>query len=355
MLVPFTIDPDMFTGNIEPGRAQDLEWVLKEWQRVGVLVILSDTPAESLLYKAISTCNNAAIRQKWSAALVPGRLMKFYTNKKIESLWSTGNEDCIYLDNEEDRLQVLIINEKNASKFKLKLTEIPKERKGGDFLCFAKHFSRLTVIEQTNELMKLSINSNEDNSIIWKTRYRALVKYSKLIYIYDRFCAKNFIDSNKNNRTDSGIEQMIIRISTISATSCKYVKIRSAIQLESRNKKNKYINIQEEFRSLAKEIEAEFRRTFSKLIGNSALKEIEINLIVDDEYGSIEHYRHIRFDDHKFIIVDKGLSHFSGDRAKQTTPFLCLPWNSAHSKSHELDEKLLDEKYMRFGYSILLN
>ena len=96
MLFLFTIDPNIFTSNIDRSLEEDLDEIFKYWKKVGVLVILNPNQSESKLYKAIRSCSYPAIKQKWSSGLLQDKMRQISTELNYEDLWVKGSNDEIY-------------------------------------------------------------------------------------------------------------------------------------------------------------------------------------------------------------------------------------------------------------------
>ena len=45
-------------------------------------------------------------------------------------------------------------------------------------------------------------------------------------------------------------------------------------------------------------------KTFKHIIKKTSIQEIDVQLVMDRDYGAIEHYRHLRFDDYNIIVID---------------------------------------------------
>lgn len=344
MLFLFTIDPNIFTSNIDRSLEEDLDEIFKYWKKVGVLVILNPNQSESKLYKAIRSCSYPAIKQKWSSGLLQDKMRQISTELNYEDLWVKGSSDEILIG--EDKVEIAVISEKSIKNFKLKLNQLPFKLNYIYHLCLAKQFHRLEKITDSENLYNLALPSQLTNDEVWSTRYRKIINYSKKIYIYDRYCIESFINNRRNKLETSGLEQFIKKVATISPKRDKYIFIRSAIQLDEAYKKSNDREILlTKFNEKVALIKNEMNEVFKILIATTSIKEIDVQLVLDKDFGLIEHYRHIRFDDYNIIVIDKGLSHFEGSKVRQTTPFQYLPWKSILSKSYEEDEKLLDLKF----------
>jgi hypothetical protein len=344
MLFLFTIDPKIFSSNIDKSLEDDLNDIFLYWKKVGVLVVLNPEPSKSLLYKSIKSCEIPSIKQKWSSGLIPDKMRQISTECNYEDLWNNGSVHEIFIG--EDKVEIAVISEKNIKNFKLKLSQLPAKIDCIDYLCTARQFRRLDKITDSETLCNMPLPPQLTNSEVWSTRYRKIINYSKTIHIYDRYCIDSFINKRIKGNNNSGLEQFIRQIANNSSNRDKYIKIRSAIQLEDEFKKSidKEL-IRKKFNERVLLIRNEMNEVFKDLIATTSVKEIDVQLVLDKDFGSIEHYRHIRFDDYNIIVIDKGLSHFEGSSVRQTTPFQYLPWRSILSKSFEEDEKLLDLKF----------
>jgi len=344
MLFLFTIDPNIFSSNIDKSLEEDLNDIFLYWKKVGVLVVLNPNPSISELYKSIKSCKIPSIKQKWSSGLIPDKMRQISTEFNFEDLWNQGGTNEIFIG--DDKVEIAVISEKNIKNFKLKLSQLPKQINCIDYLCIAKQFRRLDKITDSENLCNMPLPSQLANAEVWSTRYRKIINYSKIIHIYDRYCVDSFINKRKYGNDNSGLEQFIRRIASNSSHKDKYIKIRSAIQLEEEFKKSTDKDLlRKKFNEKVLFIEKEMNEVFKELIATTSVKEIDVQLVLDKYFGSIEHYRHIRFDDYNIIVIDKGLSHFEGSSVRQTTPFQYLPWKSLLSKSFEEDEKLLEVKF----------
>lgn len=344
MLFLFTIDPNIFASNIDKSLEEDLNDIFLYWKKVGVLVVLNPDPSTSQLYKSIKSCKVPSIKQKWSAGLIPDKMRQISTDLNYEEIWNNGRKTEISIG--EDKIEIAVISEKNIKNFKLKLSQLPMKIDFIDNLCIAKQFRRLDKITNSENLCNMPLSPQLANTEVWSTRYRKIINYSKVIHIYDRYCIDSFINKRRSGNNTSGLEQFIRCIAINSSNKDKYIKIRSAIQLDEDFKKSTDKElIRKKFNEKLLIVKNEMSHVFEDLIASTSIKEIDVQLVLDKDFGSIEHYRHIRFDDYNIIVIDKGLSHFEGSFVRQTTPFQYLPWRSILSKSFEDDEKLLEYKF----------
>jgi hypothetical protein len=344
MLFLFTIDPIIFTSNIDRSLEDDLNDIFIYWKKIGVLVVLHPDASNSLLYKSIKSCTNSSIKDKWSSGLLRDKMRQINTDIDYENIWSAGSKNEILVGG--DKVEIAVISEKNIKNFKIKINQLPTTVGSIDYLCLAKQFRRLSKVTDADNLCNMPLSSQLTNSDVWNTRYRKIINYSKIIHIYDRYCIESFMYSRKNNQDFSGLEQFIRRIANISSDCNKYIKIRSAIKIDDSTKISNEKNfLIKKFNEKFELIKDEMNEVFNNLIETSSIKEIDVQLVLDREFGSIEHYRHIRFDDYNIIVIDKGLSHFEGTVVRQTTPFQYLPWNSNLTKAYKEDEELLELRF----------
>jgi hypothetical protein len=356
MLFLFTIDPNIFAGNINPNLMEDLDDILKYWKIFGVLVVLNPNPSESKLYTSINKCKNPTIKERWSVALLKDRMRQINTETNQEDLWDNGSNKIIL--NGEDKIEIVVISEANLKNFKFKLPQLPISLPFINNVCIPKQFRKLDSVAESDIYCNLALDTSLTNAQVWNTRYRRLINYSKKIYIYDRYCCENFIKARSKGLDNSGLEQFIMRIANNYPLGKKYIYIRSAVTLNDKESnqynhfdKSQFLDL---FDYKVKSIESEMTKTFKHIIKKTSIQEIDVQLVMDRDYGAIEHYRHLRFDDYNIIVIDKGLSHFEGPKVNQTTPFQYLPWRSKLSKPYEEDEDLLKQQYHKNGKNFTL-
>ena len=164
MLFLFTIDPNIFAGNINPNLMEDLDDILKYWKIFGVLVVLNPNPSESKLYTSINKCKNPTIKERWSVALLKDRMRQINTETNQEDLWDNGSNKIIL--NGEDKIEIVVISEANLKNFKFKLPQLPISLPFINNVCIPKQFRKLDSVAESDIYCNLALDVDADRKLI---------------------------------------------------------------------------------------------------------------------------------------------------------------------------------------------
>jgi hypothetical protein len=292
MIVPFTIDPDIFStspdGRLDLAKHKQL---IRLWRNYGVLVIPGAKRNESRIFKALQA-----------------------SDQRIKALWTNSFKQCTQdLENSsvDEALKKSEFNKLSSQKIKLWSIDESKDELLGiereshskiirnNEICMFGYEQYSQAFEIAEQLSNKVISDCDDPDKTWRERILPLAKYSNNITVCDRYLINQFWQS-KGNRY-SGIERLIQNLANMNTEKSKNLHIYST---------NLIGNKEFEF----KDIENKFNE-FCSAFKNKSIREINLNLITISEYRRLFHYRMIMFDDHHVITSDSGLE-ILGDEGK---------------------------------------
>jgi hypothetical protein len=330
MIVPFTIDPDVFstTPNSRENLAKHKQ-LIELWRDFGVLVIPGTGKNNSRICTAL---NNS--------------------DPKILTLWRNCFKQCTHiLENEsvDEALKKSDFEKVSSQKIKLWSIEESKEPslgleeashskiiKNSEFCMFGyEQHSNLFI--EAKELSKSPISASDDPEKTWKERFLPLCKYASNIIVCDPHLIQNFWSSK--GKKFSGIERLIKNVAEINSDKPKILHIYSSNRIGAQT--------------------ADFYEIYEKLTNycspfkNKSIREIRLHLTTLSEYRP-QHYRMFKFDDHHLVTSDSGIELLGEEGRNRTHDFNLKHLYDESSKPYRDDLKRL-ELSMSFNKVIELN
>jgi hypothetical protein len=291
MIVPFTIDPDIFfTSPITRDDLVKHKQLIDLWRDLGILVIPGVGKKDSRINKALQN-SDQSIRLLWANSLkhcnhvlengsVDEALKNLEFNKlssqKIK-LWSVDKSKDSYLGLEDASHSTIIKNNE---------------------ICMFGYEAFTNAFAKAKELSKKPIGPTDDPEKTWKERFLPLCTYSSNIIVCDPWLINKFFGSKGSNL--SGIERLIKNLAGINSNKGKILHIFST---------NKVGNEEIKYEEIYKKI-----MSYCEPFKNKSLREVQLYLTTDRKYKPL-HYRMFRFDNSHVIPNDSG-AEMLGDEGK---------------------------------------
>lgn len=322
MLVRFTVDPEVFIGSVTGIDCRDRhERLIELWETCGILVLPGPKESES---RMVGLIRNApvSVQKRWELALKTFR--KSISTSTSESLLSSLEEptsrDLSKLD-----IQVISLDPTKAELWGVTSDDFSREIKVGTEICRFGHERRTKVFSNAIESRDDPIVIGTTFSEFWNRRLIDYAANSRVIVISDRY-----IGSLAAQRDPPVLVELVAKV------ACLPHHMRRVIEI--------YTSIDETNMSPA-ELALRLRRMFEKLARNipleSGLREIRC-YVTDGQFGRIEHYRSILFDQKDLVLIDKGLSAIN-PVSRQTCPVQTLSWLGDKAEPYRKDFRKMRE------------
>jgi hypothetical protein len=329
MLIPFTVDPDIFlapTANLDCLKRH--EALIRLWGLIGQLVIPGNKESESTLLAAIRK-SPPKVQLRWSNAFKNYR-KRCGTQSFADALSAAAPiEDSDVCDGirlaslDEIRGELWGLEDEQFSKLVAKSLEI----------CRFGHEDSTEIVKHALELAARPIAANESVSAVWRERFLSLASISRVITVVDRYAVKGFLRPTVNEM--SGLERLLRNVAALGTPGKKVIHIYSAYSLDWG-----LHGSAQTFESACQRIVAQITQVCEPLVGKSIL-EVNLHLAGDYKFGSVVHYRYLLFDDQNLIQLDTGLEPLSGSVVKRTCPVHLVRWRSQEAEEYMQDEKKL--------------
>lgn len=330
MIVPFTIDPDIFSSPIK-SRADFAKHkqLIRLWRNYGVLVIPGARRNDSRIYKALQE-----------------------SDQSIRNLWMNSFKQCsqdLENTNVDEPLKNSEFNKLNSQKIKLWSIDESKDSilgiEGGSHskiiknneMCMFGYEQYSQSFEVAEILANKPITDSDDPEKTWKERFLPLCKYATNIIICDPHIVQNFLRSK--GKKLSGIQRLIKNIAEMNSDKPKILHIYSSNKVGSES-----VDFDEILEKL---------NIYCTPFQNKSIREIRIRLTTLSEYRP-QHYRMFKFDDHHLVTSDSGIELLGDEGRNRTHDFNLKHLYDDASKSYKDDLKRL-ELSMSFNKVIELN
>jgi hypothetical protein len=333
MLIPFTIDPDIFVDSPENlSSRKKHSSLLNFWYKYGVLVIPCEKELDSKLLESINKAPQS-IQTIWKNGLKNHR-KKRCSNVVAEVLAldipisdEHSCEGILLASLDQDRGELWGLDENHYSKIIAKNLEI----------CRFGDEAETDVVKEVIAISERPIIAANSPLQIWNSRFSSLADNSRVITIVDRYAIKNFILAPRDGL--DGLEFFISKIAVMSAPSRKIINIFSSYSI-SWNLFGENISYEKGFNLIIDEC----KKRFHRFLGNTIL-EISINLTGDSVFGRVAHYRYVLFDQRTLIQLDTGLESLGTLPIKDRRTCTCsrFEWWSEAAEPFRADEKKLKD------------
>ena len=330
MIVPFTIDPDIFSA--PPNSRVDFakhKQLIRLWRNYGVLVIPGAGKSDSRIFKALQT-----------------------SDQRIKALWTNCFKQCTQeLENSsvDEALKKSEFNKLSSQKIKLwcideskdKLLGIERESHSkfikNNEICMFGYEQYSQAFEIAEQLANNPITDSDDPDKTWKERFLPLCKYATNIIVCDPHIVQNYLWSK--GKKLSGIHRLIKNIAEINSEKPKILHIYSSNRVGRET-----VEFDEIFEKLS---------NYCASFKNKSIREVRLHLTTLSEYRP-QHYRMFKFDDHHLVTSDSGIELLGDEGRNRTHDFNLKHLYDESSKPYRDDLKRL-ELSMTFNKIIELN
>lgn len=327
MLIPFTIDPDIFrdpNANLDCLKRHDD--LIRLWGLIGQLIIPGDKEKTSKLLDAYEQAPQQ-VKVRWRNAFKHYR-RKLGSPQFAEALQSDvaltdrgvcGGTRLASLD--RDRAVLWGLEEDQFSKLLVQVLEI----------CRFGHEDTTKIVKNILDLSTRSIEKDELPDEVWRERFHDLAIDSRNITVVDRYAIKSFLQSPQSEL--SGLERLMHKVAALETPGKKILHLYSAYSLDWRVHGSEVT-----FKAACQYIVSKVRDVCRLLTGRAIL-EVNVHIARDNKFGSIVHYRYLSFDDKNIIQLDTGLEPLGGSAVRRTCTVALLNWFSTSSEVHKTDLK----------------
>ena len=330
MIVPFTIDPDIFSST--PNSRVDLakhKQLIRLWQKYGVLVIPGSGKNDSRIFKTLQA-----------------------SDQRIKALWINCFKHCSHdLENTsvDEALKRSEFNKLSSQKIKLWCIDDSKDQLLGiesesyskiimnNEICMFGFEQYSKAFEIAEKLSNKPITNSDDPDKTWRERFLPLCKYANNITVCDPHVVQNFFWSK--GKTLSGIERLIKNVAEINSEKPKILHIYSSNKVGSDIR-----DFDEIFEKLS---------NYCASFKNKSIREIRLHLTTLSEYRP-QHYRMIKFNDHHLVTSDSGIELLGDEGRNRTHDFNLKHLYDESSEPYREDLKRL-ELIMSFNKVIALS
>lgn len=329
MLIPFTVDPDIFsTPTVNLDCLKRHEDLIRLWGLIGQLVIPADKESESKLLVAINK-SPEKVRVRWVNAF------KNYRKRCCAPLFGDALSADIALEDESvcDGVRLASLDETRGVLWGLGDEQFSKLVARSLEICRFGHEDTTDVVKHALALASRPIAANESTDVVWRQRFRDLATVSRVVTVVDRYAIKNFLLAR--NPEISGLERLILNLAGLGTPGKKVVNIYSAYSSAW-----KLCGAECSFYSACQQIFKQVENFCKPLIGKNIF-EVNIHIAVDQSFGSVAHYRYVLFDDKNLIQLDTGLEALSGNAVKRTCVVKLVRWYSEEANDFKDNEKKL--------------
>ena len=336
MLVPFTVDPDIFLGPCTKDDEVHHEDLLKLWSQFGQLVIPSNRETESRLFKQLSAKPQdrfmQGIQRNWMHHL------KFCRRKVANPEFDNVLSELEYskAKNIYPNIKLVCLDSVRAEFWGVTDDEISKQEIGNFEFCkfgFERHTNEFKKII---ELWDTPIKSGQSRRQVWDERIYDLACDVSVVVINDPYAVDNFL--NSKNKADSGLGWFLLNLAKIPTVakkkieliSCVDTGINEAYAIQSDTKRSRQASIANAYQELVE---------FSHELVGGSIREIEPYFSIHSIYSKVEHYRGLRFHDFNFLEMDVGLEPFAKDFVTRTNSLNLRNWRANSAEVFREDEK----------------
>ena len=336
MLLPFTVDPDIFLGPCSKDDLVHHDDLLKLWTQFGQLVIPSNRETESRLFRQLTVKPQdrfmQVIQRNWLHHLKSCR--RKVANPEFDNV--LGELEYSKTKNLYPKIKLVCLESTRAGLWGVAADEISKQESGNFEFCRFGYERHTNEFKKIIELWDTPIKAGQSRRQVWDERIHDLASDVSVIVINDPYAVDNFL--NSKNKADSGLGWFLLKIAKIPTAAKKRIELISCIDTTA---SAAYANEPDAKRSRQASIATAYQELLafsSELVGGS-IREIEPYLAIHNIYSQVEHYRGLRFHDYHFLQMDIGLEPFSKDLVTRTNSLHLRNWMAKTTEVFREDEK----------------
>ncbi len=320
MLVPFTIDPDIFSNDYSQDELYRHIKLIELWERYGCLVLAGPSEAESRLALALRKAPDP-IRKRWQSAL-----KRLRQNCCVRDFDPQSNDVCSeWLEALADRVQIVSLEATRALCWGLPEDQYSYVGEQAAEICRFGYESESIGFKSAYTLAQTPIEKGTTWGKVWSERIEPFALESKNITVVDRYALKSLVEHRGSGV--SGLERLILQLSCL-----KKGKPRNLTLMTGVPKEWKHEDLKESIQRV---------RDCQTDLQGKTLREVRIHVCDDQTFGHLSHYRYIRFDDHHLLQLDTGLEPLAGEMVKRICSTYLQPWQHDVCKPYRVAEKAL--------------
>lgn len=321
MLVPFAVDPEVFSNEYSQDELYRHKNLIDLWQKFGCLVLTGPSESQSRLLDAVRKAH-PAVRKRWQVALKQLRrnccVSDFDPNlNELPTDWLSS-----LLVN---RVKVVSLEATRALCWGLSEDEYSLPKENSAEICRFGFESESMFFKNAQTLAQSPIDKGTTWSEVWAERIEPLAIESKKIVAVDRYALKSMMEHQGSSL--SGLERLIVQLSGLSKGKPRTLRLITACPREWKS-----LEVQESFQRIL---------DCQALLKGTALREVQIYLRYDNAFRDSSHHRYIRFDDFQILQLDTGLKPLAGEVVKPMCSTVLLPWQHEVCKPYHAAEKEL--------------
>ena len=329
MLIPFTLDPDVFReSSVSLDCLKRHDALVQLWGLIGQLVIPGDKESKSKLLDAFSKAPQK-VQLRWRDAF------KHYRKRCGESKFAEALNSDVPVEKESicGGIRLASLEESRGELWGLGDEQYSKLIANSLEICRFGHEDKTEIVRKVLALAERAIEVNESPEVVWRDRFRDLASDSRVVTIVDRYAIKEFMSPHGN--VVSGLERLMSNTAALASPGKKIMHLYSAYSLDW-----KLHGTASSFNAACRKIVETVENACHALRGKS-LSEVHVHIAGDQNFGSVVHYRYVLFDDKNLIQLDTGLEPLGGDWVKRTCTVKLVHWLSPEAKAYREDEKKL--------------
>ncbi len=330
MLIPFTIDPDIFLdANTNLDCLKRHDDLVKLWGLIGQLVIPGEKMTTSKLFVAYQQAPQK-VKLKWRDAF------KHYRHKTGSLQFAEALQSDVALTDrvvcsgtklaslDRDRAVLWGLEEEQYSKLIAQVLEI----------CRFGHEDTTVVVKEILDLSTRPIKPEERPDEVWRERFHDLAVASRDIIVVDRYAIKDYLRPPQYEL--SGLERLMRKVAALETPGKKIIHLYSAYSLDWKAHGSNELTFKAACQYIVSKI-----RDLCRLLKGRALLEVHLHIASDHKFGHIVHYRYLSFDEKNIVELDTGLEPLSGSHVRRTCKVALVNWFAEGSQIHRTDFKKL--------------
>lgn len=307
MLVPFTVDPQIFENDYSQDELYRHIKLIELWEKFGCLVLTGTSEEESRLKLAMDEAPQP-IRKRWQVAW-RAKLRRRCCVSDFDP--ESSEEACSeWLAALYDQVQIVSLEETRALCWGLPEDKYSLAREQAAEICRFGHESESLGFKRARTLAHRPIEKGSTWSQVWLERLEPFALESKTITLVDRYALKSLVEHRGSGI--SGLERLILQLSGLRKGNARNLNLMTGMPKGWEHK-----NLEDSLQRI---------RECRSVLKGKALREVNVFVCEDYDFRDLSHYRYIRFDDHQLLQLDTGLEPLAGDMVKRLCPTNLLPW-----------------------------
>lgn len=324
MLVPFTVDPDIFSNKYNQDELYRHETLIDLWEKFGCLVLTGKSDSNSSFLSALRQAP-PQVKLRWQNALKQLRQKKCgivdFDPKDSESISQ-------WLAALADHVQIVSLESTRALRCGVPEDKYSLAQEQAAEICRFGHELQSVAFKRACNLAQMPIEKGTPWNKVWTERIEPFALQANTIFVVDRYALTNFFENNKGFHL-SGLERLIMQLSGLKKENESQCNLHLIASIPKDGKEKWF------------EASIQKIRDFKPLLKGNALREIRVYAINDSEFGKINHHRYIRFDAYNLLELNIGIELLDGDTVNRICTTNLLSWRQEACKPYKDAEKEL--------------